>query len=564
MILKSELKGREKAKALAKELDKLKAERKDFEADWEKAQIFVSSTVLSFTQDRDNSGKKYIIPQRITGRPANYLETLVAGVSGYSINPNILWLKLGIENAELENQYGVKDWLELAEAELYRAFNKGNLYSQTPGFIENAATFGHAVMLIDEQIRDRKVRTVNMNIREMYMDTNEYDEVDVMFREYYMTWENAAAYFGLKNLADEITREWDAPDADHGKKMVRLLHAVFPNKTNDGAYANRFTYKSVFADLDHEHIIREGGYNDFPYAVYFWKKLSGKKYGIGPAMMAMGDIGLLHKFDAARLEVAQFSARPPYNVPERMRGAEEIVPEGRNYYSGNEMIAPVTVGANFPITLEITKDQEERIKEWFHVDFFLMLQKYNLNQMTATAVVELQGEKAAILSTMVSNFNSALRKIIQRSVDILFRQNRFPELPNALQQTRTSMKVDFMGVLAQAQKRAHETSGLMQGLEVMGALANIAKAVPDVAQAFDYVNAEEIVKRGFNSAGASQLIIRENDEVQAIRKARAEQEAAMMRAQQQMQAQELLAKNYKNLNEPVNSESPMGQMQEAM
>jgi len=566
MILKSGLKGREKAEALGKELDKLKEARKAFEPDWETAQEFVSSAVLSFTRDQDSSDKKYILPTRITSRPSNFMETLVAGVSGYSVNPNILWLKLGLENAELLDQYGVKDWLEKAEGELYRAYNKGNLYAQIPGFIENAATFGHAVMLIDEQIQDRRIRTSNMDIRELYLDTNEYDEVDTIFREYYMTWENAAAYFGYEKLADEITREWLLPHMDPGKKQIRILHAVYPSKNEKGAYTpNKFPYASVFVDLDHKHIIREGGYDDFPYAVYFWKRLTGKKYGIGPAMMAMSDVSLLHKFEAARLDVAQLSAQPPLNVPEQMQGAEDIVPDGRNYYAhAGEVIAPIQVGVNFPITLEITQQQEERIKEWFHVDFFLMLSKMNLSQMTATAVVELQGEKAAVLSTMVSNFNYALQKIIQRSVDICFRQERFPELPFALQQTQTAMKVDFIGVLAQAQKRAHETSGLMQGLQIMGVLANIAKAVPDVAQAFDYVNTEEIVKRGFDSAGASQLIIREDDDVQALRQARAEQQAAMVQAERQMQAQELLAKNYKNLNEPVNPGSPMAEMEEAL
>jgi len=566
MILKSDLKGREKAEALGKELTKLKEARKAFEGDWERAQQFVSATVLNFTQDPDSPDKPYILPKRITSRPANYMETLVAGVAGYSINPNILWLKLGLENAELLDQYGVKDWLEKAEGELYRAYNKGNLYAQMPGFIENAATFGHAVMLIDEQIRDRRIRTANMDIRELYLDTNEYDEVETIFREYYMTWESAAAYFGQDKLAEEIKNDWDLTRVDPGKKKIRILHAVYPNKNDKGAYApNKFPFASVFVDLDHKHIIQEGGYNDFPYAIYFWKRLTGKKYGIGPAMMALSDINLLHKFEAARLDVAQFASRPPYNVPEQMQGTEEIVPDGRNYYAnGNEVIMPIEVGANFPITLEISKEQEERIKEWFHVDFFLMLSKMNLSQMTATAVVELQGEKAAVLSTMVSNFNYALQKIIQRSVDICFRQERFPELPFALQETRTAMKVDFIGVLAQAQKRAHETSGLMQGLQIMGALANIAKAVPDVAGAFDYVNTEEIIKRGFDSAGASQLIIREDDDVEALRQARAEQQAAMMQQQQQMQAQEMLAKNYKNLNEPVNPGSPMAEMEEAM
>jgi hypothetical protein len=42
------------------------------------------------------------------------------------------------------------------------------------------------------------------------------------------------------------------------------------------------------------HIIKEPGYKTFPYAVFIWKKINGKKYGIGPALMAVNGIKLLH------------------------------------------------------------------------------------------------------------------------------------------------------------------------------------------------------------------------------------------------------------------------------
>ncbi|MDR2662707.1 MAG: head-tail connector protein [Treponema sp.] len=563
MILEQGLEDREKAEALAKELEALRSQREEFHADWDAAQQFVSTAVLSFTTQEDTADKKYVLPKRITSRPAHFMDTMVSGVCGYSVNQNIPWLKLGFENRDLENQYGVKDWLELVEEQVYKCFNESNLYAQNPQFIESAGTFGHGVMLIDEDIRQGRPRYTAMNPREIFMDTDEYDEVDTIFREFFMSWENAAAYFGFTNLAEQIRRVWDS-EKNLPRKRVHLLHAVYRNKSGRGEQVSRnFAYASVFVDLDNKHIIREGGYNDFPYAVFIWKKNAGKKYGMGPAMAAVSDIRILHKFDAARLDVAQFSARPTLNVPQSLQGREEIIPDGRNYYyPGDNPIVPVQVGANFPITLEITQDQEQRIKEWFHVDFFLMLQRMNLNQMTATAVVELQGEKAAVLSNMVSNLNGALHKIIQRTVDILFKQGKLPELPYALKQTNTSMKVDFLGILAQAQRRAHQTGGIMQGIEVMSAMAKIAQAVPQLAEVFDYVNGPEIMKRLFEAVGMSQLAIREDDEVQTIQQARAQAQAAAAEQERAMVREQELLKNYKNLNEPVNPDSPVGQLEQ--
>jgi hypothetical protein len=330
MILKKGLSGRDKAEVLGKELETLKASRRDFEGTWEEAQRFVSTTVLRFGDDTDTSDQKYITPRRITSRPANFLQTLVSGVSGYSINPNILWLKLGLDDPKLEGQYGVKDWLEGAEGALYREYNRGNLYSQIPKLIESAATFGHGAMLIDEDVVNGKIRCVTMNPTEIYLDTNEYDEVDTVFREFHLTIENAAAYFGLDHLAREIQDNW-GNDETGLNKPIRICHAVYKNKKNDGGnlVSQGFMYASVFIDLDHDHVIREGGYENFPYAVFTWEKTMGKKYGIGPAICAVNDIRLLHKAEESRLKVAQLSAEPPMNIPQKLQGTEQPGNAGR-------------------------------------------------------------------------------------------------------------------------------------------------------------------------------------------------------------------------------------------
>jgi hypothetical protein len=487
------------------------------------------------------------------------METLISGICGYSINPNITWLKLGIQDEKLEDRYGVKDWEENSEKTLYQNYNQSNLYAQVPLFVESAATFGHGVMLIDEDIVDQKIRCSTMNPREIFLDTNEYDEVDTVFRVFYLSLENAVAYFGLDAMSNEIRTTWR--DESTRTKPFRILHAVFKNKNRKGGNILKgFKYTSVYVDIDNSHILKEGGYNDLPYAVFIWKKIPGKKYGIGPALMAVTDIKLLHLSEESRATVAQLSAHPPMNVPEKIQGTEELLPDGRNYYKdAGQVISPVQVGANYPITLEVNRDFEQRIKEWFHVDFFIMLQQQT-RQMTATEVVELQGEKAAVLSVMVNNLNYALQKIVKRSVDILFRQGKMPELPAALRENRTPMKVDFLGVLAQAQKKAHQTSGIMQGIQIMSAMAQMAQAIPQIAKSFDYVNFPVMLKKAFESAGISQLAIREDDEVQQIWQAQAEAQARAAEEQAMMEQQAQIAQNYNKLNEPVKPGSPLAAM----
>jgi carbamoylphosphate synthase large subunit len=119
------------------------------------------------------------------------------------------------------------------------------------------------------------------------------------------------------------------------------------------------------------------------------------------------------------------------------------------------------------------------------------------------------------------------------------------------------MKVEFLGVLAQAQKKAHQTSGIMQGLQIAAGIAQIARAVPQAMEAFDYVDFSVMLKSGFEAGGVSQKAIREEDDVRRIRAARAQAQAQAEQAEAALRQQQLIAQNYNKLNEPVRPGTPL-------
>ncbi|MDR2184986.1 MAG: head-tail connector protein, partial [Treponema sp.] len=434
---------------------------------------------------------------------------------------------------------------------LYAEYSRSNLYRELPKVIENAVTFGHGVLLVDEDLAQNRIRAGSMDVSEVYLDKNEYGDVDTVYRAFTMTVKQAAAFFGEEKLHEKV-RE-DFKDPKRWRNEIEVIHAVYPRSGREEHKpdAKNKAYASVFMDKTHEHLIEESGYDDFPYAVFIWDAKPGSAYGIGPAVKALDDVRLLNVAEEERIRLAQLSARPPMMVPNKMQGQEQIVPEGHNYYyDADKLIFPINVGANFPITIEITQSIEERIRDWFHVDFFLMLQHQD-RQMTATEVLQLQGEKAAVLGNMVANLNAALRKIVQRSYDILLKQGKLPEPPEALRETQAALKVDFAGVLAQAQKQAHQYQGIAAGIQLMGAIAQFAQAVPAAQEAFDAVDFDRLVKTGFEGNGVPQNIIREDEDIAAIRQIRAQAQAQAAQQAEALEQQKNLLGNYNKLNEPV-------------
>lgn len=554
MLLKEGLDGRGKADALLRELEALKAARAPFEGEWEAAQERVANVILAFNGDGYEGNGKYRIPKRISDIPAHYLEYLVTGICGYSISPNVDWLRLGLTDRKLESGYGVKDWLEECKAAMYGAYNRSNLYAQIPKVIESAAIFGHGALLVEEDAANGRINFQAMNPAEIYLDTNEYGEAETVFRVFYMETENAVSYFGLEAMDRKVKAAWGRDGKP--REPVKLLHAVFRRKNPDGrALSNRdMEFASVFLDITNRHVIRESGYADFPYAVFIWKKVSGKKYGTSPAMNAKNSIWKYFKLEEAVLKEAQLASDPPLMMPEELRGhdLDETYPGGRSYYdvmkSGD--IKPVQLGMNFPITLEVMRNELNSIKELFHVDFFLILDRQT-RQITATEVMQLQGEKAAMLSNMVNNLNAALEKIVQRSFDILVKQRELPEPPRAVKDSEAGMRTEFISIMARAQQKAAEWEGIQAGMRMAAEMAGIGSAAPGIGEGLDYIDAAEMIKRGFRGFGISEKVIREDDDVAAIRRRRAEAaEAAAMRAGEAAQRESLL-KNYGSLNEPV-------------
>jgi hypothetical protein len=537
---------------LKAQFEYLKGERAKREPDWKKVQRYVAPSVFNWGNPNDKVPKR---PVRFTSRPTNFLQTLVSGITGYSISPNIVWQKLGLERLEQMDLYGVKDWLEEVERILYATFAASNLYTQTKRLVEYAVTYGVSVMLIEENRPAGKVRYQTIRPADFYLDVDEFDQVDTVFRYFTMTLRAAAAFFGEGALPS--VRQEELKDKKNWNTELRIIHAVYKRQKFDHSSPTpkNMPYASVYIEEAEDHLLLESGYREFPYAVFTWDQVPGTPYGESPAIQALDDIKLLNKIDEARIKITQMSADPAFNVPDSMRSRENVVPRGYNYYSDpSKIMMPIQTGTNFPITLEVGRSIEERVKDWFHVDFFLSLQRENRPaNMTATYVMQLQGEKAAVLSDMITALNGALTKLTQRTYDILYRQLKIPPPPDSLlRQGDAQLKVDFIGPLSQAQKKYHESAGIETGLSLLGAVAKIAGPAP-----LDVVDFDQVVKTGLEGAGMSQRAIREDADIAAIREERARMQAQARQQALAMEQQKNILGNLNKLNEPVAPGSPL-------
>lgn len=510
----------------------LKTERAKFEPRWTEAQEYVDTVVLSW----DDLGTIPSQPNRYSSIPCNYLNIMTNGLVGYSISPNIVWFKLSIADHKLYNAYGVRKWLEQVEDIMLSKFNASNLYQQAAKVVKEGGVTGTGVLLIDEDIKNNRLRFTKMPTNEIYLDINEYGEVDTCFRRYFMTVRNTVEYFGIENVHENIADAYK--DVNKWNEKVEIIQAVLPREQFNPEMKNaeNMPFACFYIDLRNQKIIKESGYETFPYAVFSWNRYDGFAYSSSPAIDALPDIKGLNIAKKTSWQIAQTSAEPPMKVSEDIRKVN-ITPRGFTYVtSADQIIEPIRTGENYPITLEVLNEMKQDIKDWFNVDFFLMLQQKQ-GKMTATEVMELQGEKAATLANLIVNLNEALLKIIQRSFSILMRAGELPTPPQALLQYGADIKIDFMGPLAQAQKKYHTMGGIAQATQLA---ANIMQIFPNTG---DYIDADQLMKNALEGQGMPQSVVREDEDVKKLREARVQAEQQAAAQQQQMAMAQALMQN---------------------
>ena len=531
----------------------LQNNRAKFEDRWTEAQQYVDKGILNWSAV-DTLPE---MPKRYTSKPCNYSKTLTAGIVGYGISPSITWFKLSIEQVDLLTRYGVKDFLEQCEEVMLAEFNRSNLYQEAVKMVKDGVVIGHGPMLIDEDLNNNRLRFTKFPANEIFMDINEYGEIDTCFRHYQDTLRNTAEFFGIDNL-DELMQE-DAKDPEKWNNPVDLLQAIFPRQEYNPEFktSDNKPYACYYIDLKNTKIIKESGYDEFPYAVFEWDRYEGYAYSSSPAQEAMPDIKALNIIKKTSLQIAQEAAEPPMKMTDDVRDID-LSPRGKTYLPTKDSVfEPIRTGENYPITLQELSNYEQDVKDWFYVDFFLALQQRQ-GQMTATEVQELQGEKAATLSSMIVNLNECLKKVISRSFTLLMNAGKFPPVPRALMEEGATMKVEFVGPLAQAQKKYHTIGGTVQALSIA---QPIMQLFPNAA---DFIDPDQLMKSAMEGQGLPQNIIREDQDVQRIRQERAIAQQQQAQMQQQMEMTQALLNNADKLNQPVQDKSMMQQLDDQM
>jgi hypothetical protein len=505
-----------------------------------------SRPIKSTTKGQKLTGNVY------DGTAISALNLWADGMYGYLCSPNLDWFSLTIPNTMNFNRMSamrkfngkrvddlpeVAQWLNDCEDVMKSAFLRSNFYAVMPQFFRDGGSIGTAAMDIEEDIGKGRIFFTPIHFREYCLAEDKNGMVDTMYRRFPVTLRNLVQRFGLDTIK-KVDKEFEKKYEKNPYEETYLIHAVQPRVDFDpsriDSKAKPFGSYWVLEDKK-DKLLSEGGYRRFPSIGWRYRKETDEVYGRSPAWDAYAEIMLSQQEARTNLIAGQKMAEPPMVGPADLRGQVNSGPKGWTWVEQmGDQPQPLNEGIKLPFMLEMRERTDKAIEKHFNVDFFLMLSQaaYNKVFLTATQVIQMAGEKAAVLATRTDTLNiEAFNPIIDRVWDIELEARRLPPAPAVLQEFGGGhIEIDYLGPLAQAQKVMFETQGIKASLETGMQIAQI------FPESLDVLDGDEMMREIYKANRAPAKVIRSEEKVIEIRQQRQEQQQA---AQDMMQMTEM-------------------------
>jgi hypothetical protein len=542
------------------EFSALESRRSNFEDVWDEIIQYVVPHRTGMSEDSEEQKGRRKGSDIYDGTPLAALKTYASGTEGYLLSNAFKWFGLSVPDERLMNVRAVRLWLSHVEQVLYGMIRRSNFYRQMTEMFMDGGSFGTATMFMRWDAADSVERFRVLHPREVFIGEDQDGNVDTIYRKFDMSVRQISQRFGDDDVHKEIRKMFDEPESLHSRKTI--IHAVKPNEDYD---PNKNTkdvkrFKSIYIDLDHEHLIRKGGFGKNPYATWRVDKNSDEEYGRGPGWTALGDIKALYQYARTDITAAQMLVNPPLDIPmERASGPSEVrmIPGGRSFYEqqGQEVKRLLE-----PFDLRAGLDREERkqaiIEKHWLVPLFQMISQAD-KEMTATEARQRREEWAVLLGPHVIGLNTdVIEPFIDHLFNDAFENGLLLPPPEVLVQAGGGLEVDYRGPLAQAQRSFFKQEPFRAALADIAGVAQLQMQTSGAAPVLDNYNLDFISKEMSRASGLTEEALLEDKVIQQIRQARAEQAQAKQMAEQAAK----LGKAAPGLNEPVQEGSILEQI----
>lgn len=478
------------------------------------------------------------------------LTTFASGMYGNVMSAASQWFELQAKDKTVARRGDVTRWLRECTERMHDCLNESNNGMSAPQVFSNLGWAGTAPIYIGEGEKTVLSMTAFSPARVAVMEDKDR-MIDVVFRQERMSARRIKRLWP-KTCSEKVNKACEKTPAQE----FDVVHAVYPREDAEMFFDRRvremrtkmgalnMPYASVYLERDGAHVLEEGGFEEFPYAVPRWEPRDEEEYGYSPGMRALADIKMLNRMSEEDIKAQQLVVRPPLVAPMEMAlSTIRLTPGGITYSKPGAKPEPLYVPDKYKLALEYEEQKRTVISAHFFMDFFAWL-KEDDPQRTAYEISKRAEQAQLHLGAALGRIQKEyLSRLLERAFWIMYRAGYLEPVPDAL--VGSGLSIQYTGRLAMAMKFG-EVQAAVQGMEIVGGISSFAP------EATDNIDSDKVVTGILRRLGVAEDFIRPEARVKEIRAARAQ-------AQQQAQLSAEMAEAAKAvpLNKAIEKGSPL-------
>lgn len=504
-------------------LGRLRSERTNWDGQWEEAAARVlpshKDTFLSRGSNMLTGGGQKKTELQFDSTAAFAAQRFSSVIESLATPQSSIWHMLKPIDRALRRNRSVRLFFDdLSEVLFnYRYRPVANFVGNSQQVYLSLGVYGNGTLYVDQPEKTRGLRYRNIHLAETFFQENHAGVIDTLYRAFFLTTRQIVQKFG--DAAPEAIKS-QAQDPNQMDRKSEVLHCVHPREDYEPGRLDSKgkPFASVYIHVETKTLLREGGYDTFPYAIARYTQASGEVYGRGPAQWVLPAIKMLNqeKHDvikqAHRILDPVLLAHDDGNLGSFSLQAGKLNAGGVNK-DGRPLIHPLPTG-NLVAGEKMMDLEKAIINDAFLITLFQIL--IDTPQMTATEVLERAREKGMLLAPTAGRLQAEfLGPLIEREIDLLARQGLMPQMPLILRQAAAEYRIEYDSPMSRMQ-RAEKAAGFMRALD---SAANYAKMTGDV-EPLDWFNFDVATPAILDINGAPTVWTRSEDEVQARRDGR--------------------------------------------
>lgn len=470
---------------------------------------------------------------RLDSTGTDSARTLASGLMGGITPANSRWFGLDVGDETDEE----RQWLDDAADTIWQNIHAANFDAAGFECCLDVVAAGWFVLFTD---LNREIgggyAFEQWPLAECFISSTRQDgRADTIYRKYCMTAQQALEHFTKRGgkVSDKLRHK--AMDKPYDN--VELLRVIEPRQlyVPGSKLSKNMPFMSCDIEIDGKHVILEQGFEEFPCAVPRWTMIPGSVYAVGPAFDALPDMLELNELvrmekAAADLAIAGMWIAEDDGVlnPKTVKVGPRKIIVANSVDSMKELKS----GADFQVSFTIKAQLQAQIRRTLMAD---QLQPQDGPQMTATEVHVRVGLIRQLLGPVYGRLQSEyLQPFVERCFGLALRAGALGQPPQSLRGRQ--FHVRYISPLARAQRL--EDVVAMDRMET--GIITKSQTKPELMDIYDWEEADRLRAQYLGVPGK---LMRSDDDIDVIRKARAEEAQRQEQKQMLQQQVEAQAKN---------------------